>query len=479
MKKAIAVFLAVLMAFSFVSVTAFAKVENSDKVVDELVNGEYSHVNYVVGKKYFKTDIATYTALGLYDKAWDNYFTGSVDTDYAKTILLALIDRFEEEYNNETYEEIIKVLKTASSVAELVEKVDSYTGILDLAENSAWATSLGVVNAAVKAMNMSNDLYEQYVQGYAVILSCQAASVYYGDFLDYIAANVSDKAVKAAANELKANITQSLEEARDELIKSLAEAAGKQGASIGINLAMSAYSVTAVISSVYNAIGSFGDKLFATKDKYQYMSSLAMITKIEEVMPTYVNDALASEDEIAGEFAVCAILTMRETGESMLARLGKVTEDSIVEKLIDKADMKEMINNAAMEAAKLNVYSKLLKAEETYKVVDVYTSIGNNKKVTLKDSEGIILATISAGKDYDAIDKDGCYVNVYNDAAASYVQVIVTFVEDTAVTYTTVTTGSSTSSSSTPKKSGLAGIFQSIIDAFMNAFKSLFSFGKK
>ena len=185
MKKLLAVFLAALMLLSVIPMTSFAADEKKDVVIDDILNGSYGHLDYVKEKNYFKTEIGVYTAFGLYSNAWDNFFTGSVDTDYAKTILLALIDRFEAEYNNETYEEILKVLQATESVAGLIEKVDEYTEVLDLAASSEWASALGVLNAAIKIGNMANDTYEKYVEGYAVILSCQAANVYYGDLLQY------------------------------------------------------------------------------------------------------------------------------------------------------------------------------------------------------------------------------------------------------------------------------------------------------
>ena len=260
MKKLIAVLLAALMLFTVIPMAAFAADEKKDVVIEDILNGEYEHLNYVNAKKYFKTERALYTVGGLYDNAWDNFFTGSVNTDYAKTILLALIDRFEAEYNNETFEEILSSLKAAKTVADLVEKVDGFTEVLDLAANSAWADSLGVLNTLIKVGNMANDTYEKYVEGYAVILSCQAASVYYGELLQYIADNSSDKNMKKAALDLKENITASLEEARDALIAELTADVAKDGAEIGIQIAMDSYGVTAVIKTVYNTIGNWLEK---------------------------------------------------------------------------------------------------------------------------------------------------------------------------------------------------------------------------
>lgn len=477
MKKILAILLAAIMAFSCISLTAFAKVDNEDKIVDELLNGEYTHVKYVVDKKYFKTELGVYTGLSLYDNAWDNFFTGSVDTDYAKTILLALIDRFEAEYNNETFEEIMKVLGAAKNGAEVIQKIDSYTGILDLAQNATWAKSLTIVNAALKIMNMSNKLYEQYVEAYAVILSCQAASVYYGDLLDYLAANVNDKNVKAAATELKENITKELDKATGELIAELAATVGKDGASIAIDTAMSTNTVTSVISTVYNTIGSIGNKLFNTKDKYFYMSSLAMLVKMENVLPAYVSAVLAKnateEDELAADFALSSLLTMRQTGENMMANLGNVTEDAIAEKLISTVDLRPTIKNASICAAKLDVYSKIMKLDEPVKVTSVYTSSISKFDVVAKDSEGVEIARITAAKDCDFHDANGYYFNTYNSLIKNYIQVVVSFADGV-----TVAADVPVSDDTNTEKKGFAALLQDFFNKIAEFFRRIFGIKK-
>lgn len=477
MKKLLAIFLAALMVLSVIPMTAFAKVADDDKVITDILEGEYAHLNYVKEKKYFKTDLALYTAFSLYDKAWDNYFTGKVDTNYAKTILLALIDRFEAEYENETFEEILSALKGAKSAADFIAKVDEYTGILDLASSSAWVKSLGAVNAIIKVAEEGNKLYEKYVEEYAIVLSCQAASVYYGDLLQYIADNCSDKNVVKAAAELKENITKSLDEARDDLIAKLADAAASDGVEIGIDAAMSSNTVTAVISTVYNTIGNLGNKLFNTSDKYQYMTSLAMIAKIEDIAPAYVAEALKSEDTFNAEFALSAMMTLRSTGEGMIINLAKVTEDDIASKLSNNtAQTNELKRAGAAGCAKMDVYRELITAEETYKVADVFTLAEAKKVAKVYDANDNLVATVKDTKVH-TINDNGAFVSEYNADTASYVKVIVTFIDGCTVTYvdSTASSGSTTGgSTSTGSKTGIAGFFQSLIEAFKNLFANLF-----
>ena len=476
MKKILALLLAALMLLSLVPITAFAKVADDDKIVTRLLSDDFYHLNYVRENNYFSSKLKLYTALSLYDNAWDNYFSGSVDTDYAKTILLALIDRVEAQYNNETYEKIISVLSGAKTVAELVEKVDKYTQVLDLANNSAWASSLGVIGTAVKAMNMTNELYEEYVRSYAIILSCQAANNYYNEFLGYIEENCEDKNVKAAAADLRANITSSLEESRDKLIAQIAEDAAKGSAEIGIELAMDSYSVTSIIKTVYETIGNLGDKLFNTKDKYQYMSSLAMLAKIEDILPEYVRGVLAGEDELADTFSLSSLATIRETGEKMLANLGKVTEDAVSEKLVDTADLKEMITTASVEAAKLSVYRSVIEADEKYTSYDVFTSTDSSKRAVVYDKDGTIVMSLSANEAKSIIDETGAYSSTYCEATGGYIRVMVAFGEGYKVVYKTPSSGSSGGGSSVG--GGFAAFFQNLFKALADIFKNLFNFGK-
>ncbi len=475
MKKVLAFLLAAVMLLSIVPMSVSAKVADDDKLVTELLSDDFYHLNYVKENDYFKSKLVLYTALSLYDDAWDNYFSGSVDTDYAKTILLALIDRVEEEYKNETYEKIISVLSGAKTVAELIEKVDKYTKILDLANNSSWATSLGVIGTAIKAMKMTNELYEQYVQGYAVILSCQAANNYYNELLGYIKDTCDDKNVKSAATDLKDNITSSLEDARDKLIAQIAVDAAKGSAEIGIELAMDSYSVTSVIKTVYKTIGNLGDKLFNTKDKYQYMSSLAMLARIENVMPAYVNDVLAGDDELADTFALSSLATIRETGETMLANLGKVTEDAVSEKLVDTADLTEMITTASVEAAKLSLYRDIIESEGQYKTFDVFTSTDSSKRAVVYDKDGLIVMTLPATGEKKVIEETGACASTYCEATGDYIKVMVAFAEDYEVVYKTPSKPSTGSGSSS---GGFASIFQSLFKALADLFKNLFKFGK-
>ena len=179
MKKLCAIILAALMLLTVLPMGAFAKVSNNDQIMTEIINGTYPHMTYTKDNNYFKTALITYAVFHADD--WGTQIKGDTyEAKAAKTALLALIDKIEAELNNETFEKILSGLQGAETAMELVSKVNDLTGKLDFAASEGWGTALTALNYTVKGLNFVNDEYEKYAEGYAIILSCQAASSYYG-----------------------------------------------------------------------------------------------------------------------------------------------------------------------------------------------------------------------------------------------------------------------------------------------------------
>ncbi len=474
MKKAAAIFLAVLMLVTMIPMAAFAKVADNDKIIDEIINGDYQHMSYTKDNKYFQAGLIAYSV--FHADTWGSQIKGdTMEAKAAKTILLGLIDKIEADLNNETFEKVLGVLKGASTAAGLVEKVNDLTGKLEFVTSSEWATSLGVLNGAIKVLNFANDEYEKYAEGYAIILSCHAASVYYGGLLDYIAAHVEDENIANAALELKDYITMDLDKASEELMKKIGDDAGQQGALIAIDLAMNTNTVTAAIKTGYGVITGIGDKLFNSTDTCTYISSLAAVTRIEDIIVPYVTAEMAGEDDYAADFAKIALLSLRQAGETMLSNLGKVTADSIVAKVFKNADKAvELAKSGAIEAIKLSVYKDIILAESEYAVNDVQIITKVKTNATIYDSEGYAVAVLKNGKESSKITDDGAFYSVYDDTIGTYVKVIVTFGEGYEVRESAAS--NSNSSNSGGKKS--SGFFASIFAAIAEFFRSLFSFGK-
>ena len=475
MKKLCAIFLAALMLLTVLPMAAFARVANNDRIMTEiLTNGNYEHINYTHEKEYFKTGLIVNAVFHAED--WGSQIKGDTyEAKAAKTVLLALIDKIEAELNNETFEKILSVLKGASTAAGLVEKVNDLTGKLDFVTSSEWATSLTVLNNAIKVMNFANDEYEKYAEGYAIILSCQAASSYYAGLLDYIATHVADDNIADAAIELKEYITMDLDEANRLLMQQIKDDAGQEGALIAIDLAMNTNTVTAAIKTAYGLVGSIGDKLFNSTDIATYKAALAAVTYIEDIIVPYITAEIENTDVLAADFARVAMISLRESGEKALSNLGKVTADSIYGKIFKKDDAAEMAKRGAIAVAKLGVYKDIILADADYTVNDVRVITEVKKNATVYNANGEAVAVLKNGKESAKITDDGAFYSVFDSVVGTYIKVIVTFGEGYEVKLSTASDSSSSSSSG--KKSG--GFFANFFKAISDFFASLFSIFKK
>lgn len=477
MKKLCAIILAALMLLTVLPMAAFAKVADNDQIMNEIINGSYPHMSYTQDNNYFKSALIAYSVFNI--DTWGSQIKGDTfEAKAAKTILLALIDKIEAELNNETYEKVLKALKGASTAAGLVEKVNDLTGKLDFVASSEWATSMTVLNNTIKVMNFANDEYEKYAEGYAVILSCQAASSYYAGLLDYISEKVEDENIGNAAAELKEYITMSIEDANKVLMQEIADDAGQEAALIAIDVAMNTNTVTAAIKTGYGLISNIGDKLFNATDTCTYASSLAAVTRIEDVIVPYITSEMGSEDNFAADFAKISLLTLREVGEKMLSNLGKVTSDSIIAKVFKNADKAATYSKTgALNAIKLGVYKDIILADADYTTCDIIVYNEAKTNATIYDAEGYAIAVLKNGRESSIINANGAFYSVFDSITSSYVKVIVTFGEGYQVKYSTASSSSSSSGSSSSSSSG-GGFFAQLFAAIAAFFKSLFSFGK-
>jgi len=168
MKKVLAILLASLMLLSVVPFAAFAKVDPTDAIVADIENASlYRHISYVKENNEFKSERIAMGVFAVYDDAWRNAFTDNVDVKYAEGILMNLIEKVEAEYHNKTFEKILDILSKVQKGAEIVEKIDSFTKVLDLADSGVWGNALNVLDKVIHVGNMANDLYKQYVEAYA------------------------------------------------------------------------------------------------------------------------------------------------------------------------------------------------------------------------------------------------------------------------------------------------------------------------
>lgn len=424
-KKILSVILAVMMIVCALPFAAFAG--NDGYVRSELLdNGNYYHYNYVVKEDYFKQTLDWYTALGVYDDAWYGYFTNTTGINYAKAVLLSLIEQVEAQYNNETYEKIIAALKGAKTGMEFVEKAgkiaEKFTDALEFTQSEAWGDTIGYLGAAIKVANIANDTYEAYARGYARILSIKAASAYYGDFLTYLAENCKNKAVRKAAKEIAETIDQEMQEAVDKLVKDLVESAGKDAAGAAASMALNAYGVTAAIQTGYNVVKSVADKLFNTNKSAEYMFSLAETGYIEECFGAWAQGAYDSGIAEYAAFADGTVIAVRACGEKLLANLANAKQTALVN-LIKKYDATEIKVRTAAELAKLDVAKAILKEGEDVGYTQSVVVTGNTNVALKAAGESDALAVIESEIQVPAtITESAAYTSVYNEGLGEYVK---------------------------------------------------------
>lgn len=425
-KKILSVILAVMMIVCALPFAAFAG--NDGYVRSELLdNGNYYHYNYVVEEDYFKKTLDLYTALGVYDDAWYGYFTNTTGINYAKAVLLSLIEQVEAQYNNETYEKIIAALKGAKNGMEFVEKAGKiagkFTDALEFTQSAEWGKTIGYLGTAIKVANIANDTYEAYARGYARILSIKAASAYYGDFLTYLADNCKNKAVREAAKEIAETIDQEMQEAVDKLVKELVESAGKDAAGAAASMALNAYGVTAAIQTGYNVVKSVADKLFNTNKSAEYMFSLSETGYIEECFGDWAQGAYDSGVAEYAAFADGTVIAVRACGEKLLANFANAKAGALFEKYVTKYDPTEIKVRTASELAKLDVAKAILKEGKDTGYTQSVVVTGNTNVALKAAGESDALAVIESEIQVPAtITESAAYTSVYNEGLGEYVK---------------------------------------------------------
>ena len=481
MKKVLAIVLSLVMMLGVLPLASSAVIAKDDSVMEYLLDGDnFPHLAYVNTKKDFRTEIAAYTALNLSSVAWDELVTGKQGVSAAKAVLLALIEKIDATYDDETFRDVIKFFEGVETAAGILEKFDSYTHIFDLAENSAWADSVTALKWIIKGANYGDELYRTFIDGLAAIASVQAASAYYGEFLDYIAENSENEAVQQAAREIKADIDKTYDEAVEALLAQIAETVATDGAVAGAEIAMDAWGVTAVIKTVYKTVENYADKLFNTQKKLQYMNGLVITKEIELVAPGYVETVFAGEDGEADAFAINVILTLREIGEDMLGNLGKVSDDAIVNVAgirsgVSYANIKK---DASKSMAILGVLRTLIDSDVEY----VTAAAPQAELLTANDaviySGDEVIASLVENKvvDLTVTENSECvYACVLETLVGGTVLVVVPLAD--GVTVQLIEPANPTPSSSSSSSSS-GNFFQRLIEAIKEIFAKLFSFGK-
>ena len=401
-KKILAVVLSLVMLLCAVPFTAFAEETelasaeervagwdaNFELVIDKLLDNEKSaHWQYVAeNNKQLADTMLTYTVFALYDDAWKNGFDNSVSIENAEKILCSLIEKVDANVGESKFHEILKVLKTASDLNDLLQKVNSYVKISDVLTSTEWTTAFNYIKYAIQLGDLYEEERDRVIEAYARILSVQAANAFYKEYLSYLADNCTYNVVASAARNLIENIDKSVESIiKNEVLNAGGFAASKvfdTAARIAIN--SNAY--TAVALKVYDVGTSVADALWNTSDQYVLMDELYTTFFAETYAQKWVIDVRANDSAEKYEFAINILLGLREAGSIALYDLKLAQNEGIVGKIKNQINynvsFKQIEELAFLELAKDVLFKEPV---SEYKPVKTIVTVDTNAYVHLND----------------------------------------------------------------------------------------------
>jgi len=432
-KKILAILLALVMVFGVVPLAAFAEDEtataaertagweaNFDLVIDKLLDNEESaHWRYVAeNNESIANTMLTYTVFALYDNAWKNGFDQSVSVDTAEDVLVSLIEKVDANIGDSKVSEIIKVLETATSLNDLLQKVNGYVKISDVLTSTEWTTAFKYIEYAIKVGKLYEESREEVIKAYAQILSVQAANEYYKDFLQYIVDNCDYGVVVTAAS----NLINEIDESVESLIKSEVLKAGGFTASKVIDtaarIAMETNAYTAVALKVYDIGTSVADKLWNTSDQYVLMDELYTTFFVETAASEWAALARKSGNASLYQFAISALVTLREVGYTTLFDLKLAQNEGLIGKIKNQINYNvsfEYITEMAFIELVRYVLFKIPVSQ--YAPVITIASVNSNAVVTLGTDKMSTVEKIVSGA-------NGYYSVFYNDYTKNYVKTL-------------------------------------------------------
>ena len=429
--KIISVILAVVMALSVLPFAAFAAEEDADRVdswkanyallLEEVFDdANYASWQYVdQNKKAIDNTMAVYTAFALYDNAWVNYASKSLNIDDAEKILLALIERADYSFDDGYVDEIVSVLETAQDVNDFIQKVNDFTKI-DAFESAGWSKTFEVIGDVVKIANAYQNYRDQFIEAYARVLSVQMANAYYIDMLNYIVEKDSYDILTAAAQKLIDDINASVEDAIQQIVDQIAQDAADMGVNYLAQLALNSNAYTAVALKVYEVSTSIADVLWNTSDQYPLIDTVKTAYYFQADIAEWAKAAVAGEDAEKAVIAANFAITAREVSEDALYNLKLAENEGAINKIKNKL-YGTVYNDIEVNKAILDTIRKMLynvapaDMKEVKRVLTIYCPVdvellnGNNVLFKLPDGAAAIYSN----------DK-GVFVSVYSEYAKTY-----------------------------------------------------------
>lgn len=430
MKKILSIFLAIIMCFSVMPLAAFAAEadvavadneieENSKEVIDAwyanywillntLKNGNnYAHYKYVVdNSEEIQDTMAVYTAFGLYDSAWKNYFSKEVNIDTCKQILMAMIEEYSYEMGVSYVDYVIEGLEVAEDVASFMEKLngflDDYSDVLSFVESAEWSTTFQVVNILIEAGHAWQDIREGLIHAYSQIMSVQLANAYYVEMLQYVADTTPYEPMKTAALQLIEEATTAIEEQIAFFLNEATQDLQNQGIDALLNLAAESNVYTATAKKVFNIGGSVADVLWNTSDQYVLFDALIASYYAEEAITEYAvkayDESAENFDAARAMFGTYATISVRSFGEQSLYNLLEAQNGGIINKikskLYDYSCTEYTANMAALDMMEKALFetpvAEMTPVESVIRVycpVNVLVYDGNTLLFRIKDGE--------------------------------------------------------------------------------------------
>lgn len=320
--------------------------ENYWVLLDTLQNGEnYAHYKYVVdNSKEIQDTMAVYTAFGLYDAAWKNYFSKEVNIDTCKQILMAMIEEYAYEMGISYVDYVIEGLEVAEDVASFMEKLngflDDHSDVLSFVESAEWSTTFQVVNILIEAGHAWQDIREGLIEAYSQIMSVQLANGYYVEMLQYVADHTEYEPMKTAALQLIEEATTAIEEQIAFFLNEATQDLQNQGIDMLLNLAAESNVYTATAKKVFNIGGSVADVLWNTSDQYVLFDALIASYHAENAILEYAFQAYDTTredfDAARAMFGTYATISVRSFGEQSLYNLLEAQNGGIINKIKSK-----------------------------------------------------------------------------------------------------------------------------------------------
>lgn len=389
-------------------------------VISKLMNNEKSaHWKYVAeNNENLANTMLTYTAFALYDGAWKNGFDNSVSIENAEVILCSLIEKVDANIGESKFNEILKVLKTASSFNDLLQKVNSYVKISDTLTSTEWTTAFKYIKYAIELGDLYEEERDRVIEAYARILSVQAANDYYKDFLRYLANNCSYNVVSTAALNLVSKIDESVKEIIKKEVLNAAGFAASKVFNTAARIAMNSNAYTAVALKVYDVGTSVVDALWNTSDQYQIMDQLYTTFYVEKGAVSWVESSIANSDKEWYEFAIGLLLGLRESGSQSLYDLKIAQNEGIIGKIKNQINynisFEQVDEMAFLELAKEVLFKQPV---SEYKPVKSLVTVNTNAYVSTSD------VTLQNQSEILTGDK-GYYSTYLNDNIGLYVKTL-------------------------------------------------------